>query len=1344
VNAAPHLRTGSQPAAHGFVSRLLTEVLVASDGAPQPAVRHLTGAVMLSDVAGFTTHVEAMNHRGPAGLERFARALDEYFVRLMAHVLEQGGDVVTIAGDAFFCVFPDADPQVAVRRAVTAALLIQRDLDGHAIADDRRFGTRIGIAAGDLSFAPLGGVGGQWHLVVTGSAVDEVEIAEHVVPVGRILVAPGAGRWLDGLEGVSASPTADGFLLARGARPPVAGDDRRVAAAPALADHLAAPYAPSFLRAPGGAVDPRWFAEFRQVAVGVTSMRIVLGDAADVATAHASIGAAQRILLDLGGNIEVAIDSKGLTVASLFGLPPTAHENDAERAVRAALRLQRELTALGVPASTGVTTGRAFCGLFGDRQRRQYAIAGNVINRAARLMEHADGGVLCDDAAVSAVRGRVQFTDLPPVLLRGLSASVAARVPRPERVDRVDSDRPMVGRADERARLRSSLHALLADGTGDTVVVLADAGLGKSRLLAAVGDEATRLEVPVHHVAGDAIDRSTSYQAWQPLFAALLRDEQRRPVEVARDLLAASPDLHELLPLLDAVVPIDVAEDARTAALTGDARAASTNSLLTRLVETALAGRPAVLLVDDAHWLDSLSWDLLRRVVHQVPSLLTVVGSRPVTDDADQLEQFAATTSSTQLVLDQLPDADVDELVRVRLGVSAVPADLAGFVRARCDGQPFFCEELLEAMLGAGTITVVDGRCVTTDLEASDVPSTVEGVIVARIDALRPHEQVTLKVAAVLGRSFDASALAAVHPLAVDPEEVAEHLAAFAAAALTERDERTEAGAHAFRHVLTRDTAYGMMTSDQRVHVHRAASAWYEERADATPAALIAHHCEHGLRFDAAVDHLERAANQALRAGSFREAVRSFDRATVLRERHDVVVERTRTALWDKGIGTGQYFLGDLSAARDHLQRAVAVLHRPIARDPRRAVGGLVREAALQVAHRARPRRYLERRADEAVVLDAAVDCYKILGQIAYLDGDPPAPLMQLTMAGLNIGEESGESANLASIMVNVGTLLDVAGAHRWGDWYSERAIAMAASAGTDAAGAYVHNINALMQGQRGRWDAALAANDRALQLLDAVGDDSLAADVWLTRSLINICAGAFDAAAGCWPNVVAIADRRENERMRCWGWLDAGQTLLGADDLDGAAAAWDEVERIPYDPRDGMTLIERHHTLAELRLRQGDDAAALANADAVVRIVGERPPSGFHWAVWCAAAAEVPLTVAGRTPAGVGRSELLRSARVALAASRKLARQFPTVRPRVHLLDGVLAWHEGNHERATARWLRALELAEQRDMTFERGRALLELGARGLHGGADALQEAQAVFTALGARHLAATAERG
>ena len=121
----------------------------------------------------------------PEGLERFARALDEYFVRLMAHVLEQGGDVVTIAGDAFFCVFPDDDPHVAVRRAVTAALLIQRDLDGHAIADDRRFGTRIGIAAGDLSVAPLGGVGGQWHLVVTGSAVDEVEVAEHVVPVGR-------------------------------------------------------------------------------------------------------------------------------------------------------------------------------------------------------------------------------------------------------------------------------------------------------------------------------------------------------------------------------------------------------------------------------------------------------------------------------------------------------------------------------------------------------------------------------------------------------------------------------------------------------------------------------------------------------------------------------------------------------------------------------------------------------------------------------------------------------------------------------------------------------------------------------------------------------------------------------------------------------------------------------------------------------------------------------------------------------------------------------------------------------------------------------------------------------
>src|SRR5262249_18842094 len=170
-------------------------------------------------------------------------------------------------------------------------------------------------------------------------------------------------------------------------------------------------------------------------------------------------------------------------------------------------------------------------------------------------------------------------------------------------------------------------------------------------------------------------------------------------------------------------------------------------------LQRAAAGEPTMLVVEDAHWFDSASWSLLLDVLQDVRPFYTIVASRPFVEPAPrEWHRLVRAAGERRLTLKGLSPEDTVTLVRQRLGVAAIPTALATFVTDRVDGHPFFAEELLRAMLDRGVICVSDGTCIVGDLTQIDLPTTVEGVIVSRLDRLTPGQQLCLKVASVIGR----------------------------------------------------------------------------------------------------------------------------------------------------------------------------------------------------------------------------------------------------------------------------------------------------------------------------------------------------------------------------------------------------------------------------------------------------------------------------------------------------------------------------------------------------------------------------------------------------------------
>jgi class 3 adenylate cyclase/tetratricopeptide (TPR) repeat protein len=1305
-----------------YVSRLVADRLATGGPIQRYESTTVRAALLLTDIAGFTAFVDQVSASRPTGLEDLARAFDNYFADLVGFVYGHGGDVLTIAGDAFFSYWPVATAgglPDAVIRAVQAGLAIQAGMGKRESSASHTFHTRAGVSAGELRIAFVGGVGGRWELMPAGSPIDDVARAERLAEPGTVAIS--APAWSLVAPRCEGRPLDEALVEVTGVRRPVAARPSASLTTPDPPDELIAPFVPLPVRRSEIAAGTEWMQEKRPVTVVMTNLATTDTGDADLELRHLSVRAFQRTMARFEGAAKVLVDNKGVTLSGVFGLPPRAHPDDARRALTAAETIRRELEDIGLRCTIGVASGRAFCGVFGSDLRREYTLHGEVVNLAARLMEVSHGEILCADTTVHAARDSVAFDALEPVSLKGREEPVA--VHRALRARPADASREstMVGRRAERALVEKRISELATEDRSATVLIEGEAGLGKSRLVAEAVHIARRLGVRALGAAADPVESATSYYAWRSIFTELLDVTPATMADPHALHVPCDPELRRLRPLLSSIVPVGIPDNELTAAMDGNVRAENTKLLLASILRQTTAAAPALVFVEDAHWLDSNSWALLLEVVRSVPRVAVVVTARPMDAPPEQYGRLRGTGSTDVLGLDPLSPAEIHKLVEQALGVTDLPGKLTGFVDERVAGHPFFCEELVQTLREGGHVRVEDGSVVVGDLDNLDVPATIEGAVLSRIDRLTAGQLLCLKVAAVIGRSFLSRTVVDTLPVPDERPAVPAHLETLATLDLTMREVVHPVLAYAFRHEITRDVAYGLLTSAQSRQLHRAVAEWHErtfaEDELAPHYARLAHHWARANDPNKAVTYLERAGRQALRSGAFREALLFLNDAI---EVEGATPDPIRNAMCQKGLGTAHYFLGDFGRARACLTRAVAQLAAPFPTTRAGIARALAGAAVTQAAHLMRPTHYRGRREADNDLIAEALGSYKIIGQIGYLEGDPTPTLLYGTLAGLNLGEEAGPSPDLARMLIHAATASSIVGLQAQADRYAARAIAMVDAGAQREASAYVWNIWAVIAAHRGHWARAEAANTKAPARLDEVGDFNLEAEVWQMRSAIFICSGAFGRAESAWRRHRELAERKGNAQNLCWSLLDEAETRVGLDEIDAAARALDAALGIPTAPNDGSSTIEKHYATAIVRAAQGRNPEAIAAADAVVETIARQPPSAFHYVDFCAGAARVYFDV---LEAGdCDRAATLRKAELGCKLVRRASRMFGNVRSRRWLLQGLLDWEQGHRDRAHRAWRRAEATAVSMDAPYDRARVQYEIAR---HGGAGGGREA-------------------
>ncbi|MBF0307282.1 MAG: AAA family ATPase, partial [Alphaproteobacteria bacterium] len=546
---------------------------------------------------------------------------------------------------------------------------------------------------------------------------------------------------------------------------------------------------------------------------------------------HRRLAAIQRRLHRQGGAIhKVAVDNKGIAVIAAMGLPGLAHEDDPARAVRAALDMADDLAETDGAAAIGIATGRAYCGMIGDPRRCEYTIIGDIVNLSARLMQAAHGGVLCDAATAQACGGHHACEPLGAIKVKGKADAVPIFRPGRERAKPSRQPARLIGRDEERERLRAALNA-----PRRVVLVEGEPGIGKSVLIDAMREDAARIGLRVIDAAGDALEATTPYHPWRDVFRDLLGPPPEGEVERSRWLAKVLPD-EPMAPLFSVVLPFPVADDAVTGGMTGQLRAENTRALLLRALARLTMDRPPVIVLEDAHWFDSASWALLiaaARLDSPPPLVVTIRrdhGPPGPVEWTDHLE------------LRPLPAAETAAVAAAHLEVDRLPDEIVDLLGRRAAGHPLFGIHLAEALRREGLVEIADGRCRMARRGALDglkFPDSIQALTVTRVDALEPARQVTLKAASVIGPAFTLAPLVHIHPLPATSDAVSADLEALAQHRLTER----EPGAGwRFPHAVVRETVYDLLLFAQRRALHEAVARWYEATPEKPGASFLAHH----------------------------------------------------------------------------------------------------------------------------------------------------------------------------------------------------------------------------------------------------------------------------------------------------------------------------------------------------------------------------------------------------------------------------------------------------------------------------------------------------------------------
>ena len=652
---------------------------------------------------------------------------------------------------------------------------------------------------------------------------------------------------------------------------------------------------------PGTGIAPRDIAERRQVTVMFSDLvgSTALSARMDPEDLREVISAYQKCVAETVRRFDGFVAKyMGDGVLVYFGYPQ-AHEDDAERAVRAGLELIAAVGALKsavqLQTRVGISTGLVVVGdLVGSGEAQELGIVGETPNLAARIQAAAAPDSLVVSEATWRLAGPAfEYEDLSLRELKGIPGTVrlwrvigegAARGRFDARLIRGLA--PLVGRSEEIALLRHRW-AYASDGDGQLVLLSAPAGVGKSRLTQAFRESLDEVRPTCLQLFGSPFHTNSAFypfiRSLEWMSAIVRTDPPLRKLEKLEAVLRpAQAGDSDAVPLMAALLSIPFGERYPVLQINEQVQKQRTMEVIEQQVVQLTGIGPALILVEDAHWMDATSLQLLDRIIRRVVDLpvMIVVNFRP---------EFAPPWSelghTTMLKLNHLSRRQVVDLIGKLTHGKALPEAIVEQIVGKAQGIPLFVEEITRSVLESGDLEESEGRYVLRhSVREFAIPPTLQDSLIARLDRLGAAKDVAF-TAAIIGREFSYELIKAVSPLATEPLQ--EGLAHLVRSDLLGQRGTPPQAHYTFKHALIQDAAYQAVLKARRRELHRKIADILADRfpevAESEPELLAHHYSEAGVP-DRALEYWRVAAARGASGLAYVEALGHIAKAGTLIE----------------------------------------------------------------------------------------------------------------------------------------------------------------------------------------------------------------------------------------------------------------------------------------------------------------------------------------------------------------------------------------------------------------------------------------------------------------------------
>ena len=1059
----------------------------------------------------------------------------------------------------------------------------------------------------------------------------------------------------------------------------------------------------------------------------------------------------------------------GDAVMAVFGAP-VSHENDAARALHAALAIRDAVGELNAELARqqgarlairmGVNTGEVVSGILARDVQSSYTIVGEAVHLAQRLQAAAQPGEILVGAVTQRLARGFEFE--PPRQIKVKDRVEPVTVyrllggPGPDTVAPQKPATELVGRSAELRRVADAVDALSA-GTGGLIAIVGEAGVGKSRLVA----EVRRSPGAARWLEGHAVsigrtisylpflemirtdagitDRDGESESWSKI-------QQRVRALFGEDVDAILPYLARLLGL---EVPGELGE--RVSRLEADAIRRQI-FLVSRRYFTALAAEaPLVLLFEDLHWADDSSVALLEHIVPLTASsgIAICVTTRP--DAADRLARLrtiATASAHARLVevpLTPLGSDDSSRLVAALLGTDAAPPGLREVVLAKTEGNPFFIEELIRSLVELGVITHdrAEGWALARPLENVSIPDSVQGVIRARIDRLDDELKRVIRVASVIGRSFFYRVLRSVTET---DHELDRELGALQGLEIILERARLPELEYSFRHVLIQESTYDSILVRHRHELHHLVATTIESlfanRLEDFYG-VLAYHFARAEDWTKAQEYLFRAADQAGRVAADAEAIALYDEAIAaygraFGDRWDPI-ERGRL---ESKIGEALFRVGEHGKGLGHLHRALAHFGQPFPETKGRVRLALLRELGRQLGHRLTPALAAE---PDATAVDAVAElrlhAYEVLAWIDYyLDNER---LLLDSIRLLNESEKRGWPLGIVIGSLGMGIVCDFIPAFGIAERYHRRGLALAEATQLPQALGHAFIGLGYHQQRTGEWAAALENWGHGAEHFRKAGDlAKWGAATWGTTWIAHRT-GQLERSRRQSEELIRVGRDTADRQLWGWGLYFLGRWLWQSGDLDAGIRSLEQAIALFREIPDLPNLAGASGDLGMCRLRQGRWAEAVDILEGTAQLMREQDVRGFLAHVHNALAEAYLSQAEGST--GSDRTIALAHAAKATRSAMKRSKVEREGFVAAYRVRGTYEWLTGNTERARVAWQTSLERAEALGARYDGATTELEFGRRTQEAGhleraATTFAELRATLDLARARELLAT----